>query len=94
VRTILNFRVSGLPKPAAFDHDVAIEDIEALPPLTGPWITEYQLILDRATANGLGNEPWARAIDRKLRRDRLRLWWPEMRRKVALRTRAKQLLGR
>lgn len=94
VRTILNFRVSGHPKPAAFEHDVAVDDIEALPPLTGPWITEYQLILDRAVANGLGNEPWARAIDRKLRRDRLRLWWPEMRRKVALRTRAKQLLGR
>ena len=92
VRTILDFRVNGHPVPPSFEQDVTVADIEAVPPLTGPWLTEYQLILDRAIANGMRGEPWARAIERKLRHDRLRLWGPRLRQRIALRTRIKHAL--
>ena len=94
VRTILGFRANGHALPPSFEHDVDVSNIDAVPTLTGPWLTEYQLILERAFAKGMGQEPWARAIDRKLRRDRVRMMWPEIRRRVALRTRVKRLLGR
>jgi hypothetical protein len=94
VRTILGFRANGHALPSSFEYDVTPADIEAVPPLTGPWLTEYQLILERAMQNGMGQEPWAQTIERKLRRDRLRVWWPELRRRVSLRTRIKGLVGR
>lgn len=92
VRTILDFRANGHPLPPSFEHDVTVADIEAVPPLTGPWLTEYQTILDRAKVNGMGDEPWARAIERKLGRDRFRLWWPQLRQRIALRTRVRRAL--
>jgi hypothetical protein len=69
IRTILNFRAAGVPKPAAFEQDVTDEQIRGMR-LRNP--AQYKLlkeILDFARARG-GAAPWLAALEDALRANR------------------------
>jgi hypothetical protein len=71
VRTILNFRVLGLPRPPAFDHDVEDAQIRQMRGLNDPMIAELDVIVKRAQARAL-KASWIEAVRRVVRRYRVR----------------------
>jgi hypothetical protein len=70
IRTILGFRVLGLPLPPCFEEDVSIEQILAMDHLTDKAMaTWYDSLLEIASRRGV-DEPWTRALAERLRRNR------------------------
>ncbi len=70
IRTILGFRVLGLPLPPCFSHDVTVEQIMALIHLTDKSMTIwYDSILQVARARAV-DEPWTQALNQRLIRNR------------------------
>ncbi len=67
IRTILNFRAVGYPAPAAFPHDVTIEQIRRLPIRNAAILNEFWTIVGEAGRNGLENERWVVALKKRLR---------------------------
>ncbi len=66
IRTILNFRAMGLPRPEAFPTDVSIGQIRTLPIRNAAVLNEYRTIVSEAEQHGLGNERWVAALRRRL----------------------------
>ena len=73
VRTILSFRVTGLPLPPAFAHDVTDRRIRRTPFLCDKVMHFWLEMASLAKAAGLGRTGWARAIAAVIRRSRRRM---------------------
>lgn len=93
IRTILDFRANGYPKPECFSRDATDEDIARLPVQSGSLLREYGLILQRALDNGMAGESWVQTLDKKVRSDKRHHWLAGIRRRVSLRTRLRRMAG-
>lgn len=72
IRTMLGFKVLGLPLPPCFPHDVGVDQIMNLDALTEKAMdTWYDSVLEAAGARGV-DEPWTRALRERLRLNRKR----------------------
>jgi hypothetical protein len=84
VRTILAFRVLGVPLPECFEADLTDEQIRDVVVSSGP-LTEMQRVLEAAKA-AVPSEPWVRAlqtcIDRNLSRVRMSQLKESLRRRL------------
>jgi hypothetical protein len=73
IRTLLSFRAAGVPRPPAFSMSLTPRDIRRAHfhrlKLNIPQWTE---VIRQAHANGMGREPWVRAMRSALRRNYLR----------------------
>jgi len=71
IRNILTFRALGLPIPSAFSKDVGDDRIFRLGPLKEFTISiGYNVILDLASKNGMGNDSWVKALKKAILRSR------------------------
>jgi hypothetical protein len=68
IRTILNFRASGIPLPQCFDRDVQDQQILALKNLSFAQLSYYKEILQVAKSNGI-NSNWIFALDECIRKN-------------------------
>jgi len=67
IRTILNFRAMGYPRPEAFAHEVTLAQIRRIPIRNAAVLNEYRTILAEAGRHGLANEPWVAALQKRFR---------------------------
>ena len=74
IRNILTFRVLGQPRPASFPYDVSDRQIRKLGPLKEIVMkTQYDNIVKLAKEKSI-DEPWVKALQICLRRNRRRIW--------------------
>ena len=66
IRTILDFRVAGLPRPAAFPQDVTDQQIASIRFKTFGAYWGFETLLLEAEATGRGDESWVDAVRRCL----------------------------
>ncbi len=66
IRTILNFRAMGIPRPEAFPAGVALEQIRRLPIRNAAVLNEYRTIVSEAVRHGLGRERWVSVLNRRI----------------------------
>ena len=72
VRTVLDFRINGLPRPPALPHDPSDAELEALTiGSTGEFISMTNIIR-MAGERGLGRASWVRALRAAVHRHRRR----------------------
>jgi hypothetical protein len=80
IRTILNFRVNGIPLPESFDQDIGDLDILKIRGLNVPQLAELHQIASAARAAAI-SASWVRALERCIkrnhRRQRLTSYLPE-----------------
>ena len=68
IRTVLNFRTVGMDSLACFPVNITNDDIAALKITDELRMNHLRTILREAEARGRGDEPWVRALDRRVRR--------------------------
>jgi hypothetical protein len=71
IRTMLNFRVMGLPTPPCFDSGLNLRDISQLRQLNAGQASEFQQLLKLAKQASI-SEPWVSEISRCVRRSQLK----------------------
>jgi len=69
VRTILAFRIAGVPRPPCFPTDVSDEQIRSLRLHSEIHETALQLLLEEAYKAALGRERWVHAAEQALARN-------------------------
>lgn len=72
VRTILNIRAVGGSLPQCFDRDVSVSRVARVAMPTPRIVMENMSILQAARANGMGSEPWVRALSSSVARGRVK----------------------
>jgi len=81
IRTILCFRVAGLPLPPAFARDVAVRQIRRGPFLRNNTARFWEEIVCAARDAGLARTDWARAVAAAIRRNPRRMMWRRLKRR-------------
>jgi hypothetical protein len=66
IRTILEYRLSGGRLPACFERDATDEQILSVPIIDDEIQVFFQTILENAHTQGLRNESWVRALEKRL----------------------------
>jgi len=95
IRTIMNFRLIGLPLPECFEEDVTESQIAGIRGLNEQHLFDYRKMLSIAEDLGI-DEPWVGALGECIKRNenalnRSRGIWPQLRKKVKLRTRLRKM---
>ena len=94
IRTMLGFRVMGMPLPSAFPRDVSDRQIRHIEIVNSTAYHEFSLVLQEAIRAGIEEESWVRALTQAMERyGRKESPIVALRRRLKLRTRVKSLLG-
>ncbi len=80
IRTILSFRVAGVPLPPAFESDVGPARIRRTHLHSEQSARRWAEIIRGARRQGLGTCPWVRALHVAIWRNRIRWQWKRIKR--------------